>query len=88
MSKNGGKEWIVKKVKPFITNTNLNTRMWTRLTIQYKHKIKYTDLMVDDEAYHSAHDDAKKNPQQLRLVQPEKTHDLPKNGKCDTFLLT
>ena len=26
--KNGGKEWIVKKAKPFITNTNLNTKFW------------------------------------------------------------
>ena len=43
----------MKKAKPFITNTNLYTRFWewTRLTIQYKHKIKYKDLMVDDEAY-------------------------------------
>ena len=56
-----------------------------RLTIQYKHKMKYKDLMVDDEADHSAHDNAKKNPQQLGLVEPEKTHDLPKYGKCDNF---
>ena len=46
-----------------------------------KCKFKYKVLVVD-EADHSAHDDAKKNAQQLGLIKPQKTHHLPKLGKC------
>ena len=45
------------------------------------YRIKYK--LIVDEAHHSAHDNAKKNSQQLSLVQPEKTHHLPKDRKCD-----
>ena len=37
------------------------------------------------EVYHSAHDDAKKNPKQLSLVKPEETHHLSKDGNCHHF---